>query len=151
MIGYQYDDGGRKESGRRGEAGDCVVRAIAIAAGVAYDAVYEEVAWLNKEYGNGRLSARDGVGKEVVAAAMEEFGFRRVERIKLWRNGHPDHPTLTEAHERYGDCVALTRVHAYALVGGRLRDTADGRVWVDSRNNDRERTAMSVWVRRQGP
>ena len=44
--------------------------------------------------------------------------------------------------------LVLTRVHAYALVGGCLRDTADGRVWVDSRNNDRERTAMAVWVRR---
>ena len=80
--------------------------------------------------------------------AMEEFGFRRVERIKLWRNGNPDYPTLTEAHERYGDCVGFTRTHAYAVVGGRLRDTADRRVWADGRGNNRERTAMAVWVLR---
>ena len=148
MIGYQHDDGGRREAGRRGEADDCVVRAIAIAAGLAYDAVYKEVARLNKERGNGRLSARNGLNKEVAHMAMEEFGFRRVERIKLWRNGNPDYPTLTEAHERYGDCVGFTRTHAYAVVGGRLRDTADRRVWADGRGNNRERTAMAVWVLR---
>ena len=31
MIDWKYDDGGRADSGRRGPAGDCVTRAIAIA------------------------------------------------------------------------------------------------------------------------
>ena len=31
---------------------------------------------------------------------------------------------------------------------GRLRDTADRRVWADGRGNNRERTAMAVWVLR---
>jgi hypothetical protein len=33
---WQYNDGSREAAGYRGEAGDCVVRAIAIATGMDY-------------------------------------------------------------------------------------------------------------------
>lgn len=41
---YVYDDGGRSASGRKGFAGDCVCRAIAIAADLPYEEVYRRLA-----------------------------------------------------------------------------------------------------------
>lgn len=40
-IEWVFDDGGRQLAGRRGRAGDCVTRAIAIAAGRDYADVYD--------------------------------------------------------------------------------------------------------------
>ena len=151
MIAYQHDDGGRREAGRKGTARDCVARAIAIATGTAYDAVYKEVARLNKERGNGRRSARNGVPKRVTNMACEAFGL-----VKVKLPAGP-RPTYTEAHERYGDCVVSTTRHVCALVGGALRDTFDGRTYLFSEithpghnpSEVRERKAMSVWVRKR--
>ena len=43
-LPWPHDDGGRAAAGFSGEAGDCVVRAIAIATGVDYGSVYDEMA-----------------------------------------------------------------------------------------------------------
>jgi hypothetical protein len=42
MIPYIYNDGGRAASGRKGDSGDCMIRAAAIATGERYDYVYVE-------------------------------------------------------------------------------------------------------------
>jgi hypothetical protein len=39
---WVYNDGGRKAAGYKGEARDCVVRAIAIATDQPYEVVYKE-------------------------------------------------------------------------------------------------------------
>lgn len=39
---FIYSDGGRKEVGFKGKAGDCGVRALAIATGMNYKEAYEE-------------------------------------------------------------------------------------------------------------
>mgnify|MGYP003152617291 CR=1 FL=1 len=44
---YQYHDGGRKAAGYKGGAGDCGVRALAIAGRLPYQDVYRMV----NEYG----------------------------------------------------------------------------------------------------
>ena len=41
---FVYNDGGRKEAGRKGHAGDCVTRAICIATGLPYMEVYNRLA-----------------------------------------------------------------------------------------------------------
>jgi hypothetical protein len=43
-LGYVYDDRGRAEAGYKGDAGDCVVRSIAIATGRPYKEVYDELS-----------------------------------------------------------------------------------------------------------
>jgi hypothetical protein len=40
---FQYNDGGRQQAGYKGKTGDCVVRAIAIAADLPYQTVYDLV------------------------------------------------------------------------------------------------------------
>ena len=47
-VGYKYNDGGRKDTGYKGNAGDCVVRAIAIALELPYRQVYDELKEANK-------------------------------------------------------------------------------------------------------
>ena len=137
MIAYQYDDGGRREAGRKGLVGDCVVRAIAIATGTAYDAVYKEVARLNMECGLGTRSARNGVPERVTRAACIAFGL-----VKITLPPGP-RPTYTEAHERYGDCVVGITGHLCAIVDGALRDVFDGR-----KRGRRECKALCVWLPR---
>ena len=45
---FQYNDGGRKEAGYEGHAGDCVTRAIAIATQKPYQEVYTALNELGK-------------------------------------------------------------------------------------------------------
>ena len=161
MIDYRFDDGGRAAAGYRGKTGDCVVRAIAICAREDYRAVYATMAEHMKLNGyaasgnayatrernrkaprrRGQLSAR-----RVQDRVLKAYGFRKV------RLPAGERPTYTEAHHRYGDCIAGTTKHVAAIVGGALRDTFDGRTYewaTESGVETRERKAQSVWVRRR--
>lgn len=65
---FQFNDGGRAVAGFKGEAGDCVVRAIAIATEKPYKEVYDEINLLSKierrtKKRKHRSSARNGVHK----------------------------------------------------------------------------------------
>ena len=55
-LGYVRHDGGRMAAGFQGDAGDCVVRAIAIAAQRPYLEVYEALRNANANYAEGRTS-----------------------------------------------------------------------------------------------
>jgi hypothetical protein len=70
MSDFYYNDGGRVESGRRGIAGDCAVRAMAIALELDYDACYKEIAQANKDNGRAK-SVRHGVMKDVYGAVLK--------------------------------------------------------------------------------
>lgn len=65
-MDWVYDDGGRKAAGRTGTAGDCVVRAVAIALERPYQEVAGLVNLLAKRERRGKLkrgisSASSGV------------------------------------------------------------------------------------------
>ena len=49
-MDFIKDDGGRKEAGFKGSTGDCVVRAIAIATGGDYKAIYDELHQAAKNF-----------------------------------------------------------------------------------------------------
>ena len=42
-LPFKYNDGGRAAAGYKGQASDCVCRAIAIATGMQYEAVYRVI------------------------------------------------------------------------------------------------------------
>ena len=44
MIDFNFNDGGRADAGYKGTTGDCVTRAIAIAAELPYKEVYNRLA-----------------------------------------------------------------------------------------------------------
>lgn len=90
MIEWVFDDGGRAEAGFKGEkTGDCVVRAIAIAAEIDYQKVYDDLfqATLNKravmaslelKYGaqaRRHASPRTGVNKGIYKAYLASLGW----------------------------------------------------------------------------
>ena len=140
MLGFHYDDGGRAASGRKGNANDCTVRALAIISQRPYAECYKLLATHNQRYG-GVKSARNSVDKRAMDKAYKLAGLRKV---KLPAGPKP---TYTEAYERYGDCLVTTSHHIAALIAGNLRDTHDGRYY-DWDGEIRERKAASVWVYR---
>ena len=137
MIGFSYDDGGRRGAGYKGDAGDCTVRALAILTGETYRTVYLDMAQANKRV-EGKRSARNGVLPKVYQPVFQTYGLERVKLPKGTR------PTYTEAHERYGDCIVKTARHVSAIVDGDLRDTFDGRTY-EWEDETRERKAQSIW------
>ena len=138
MIGYEFDDGGRKDAGYKGFTGDCVIRAISIATGQDYKELYKRFAGLNKVR-FGKATGRDGVSPKDFVPVLEEFGFARVRN----QRGKPL-LTFTEAYERYGNCVVSTTKHIAAIIDGNLRDTYDHRIY-EWEGELRERKARTIY------
>ena len=158
MIGYEYNDGGRKAAGYKGEAGDCVARAISILMtnGVptaeSYRAAYSTVAdyEVTRRVKRGKRVARvartarngsDILSKPAQLAAMG------IQKVALGKGARP---TWTEAYRTYGNCIVSTAKHVAAIVNGRLMDTHDVRTYIweeeDWGEEERERKAMSVYI-----
>jgi hypothetical protein len=88
MVAFQHDDGGRKAAGYKGSAGDCVTRAIAIAAELPYREVYDALA-----AGNAAQRAsfpiergRFGFWRKSTAAKQERMSKSRT-GVRTARNG----------------------------------------------------------------
>ena len=65
-MNWVYDDGGRKAAGFRGDAGDCVMRSIAIATRLPYEHVY---ALLNEQAQRERRSEAGALRRGTVSSA----------------------------------------------------------------------------------
>ena len=81
LIKYNYNDGGRKNAGYKGETGDCVTRAIAIATGKPYQEVYDTINAIeaNEHTGKkkrGKSNARTGVYKYTYKQYLESLGWK---------------------------------------------------------------------------
>jgi len=70
-LPWMPHDGGRAAAGFKGVAGDCVVRAVAIASGRDYLRVYNDISAMNAKAGRSK-SARNGVHKEVYKEYIEK-------------------------------------------------------------------------------
>ena len=117
---WVYDDGGRSQY-FKGEAGDCVCRAIAIATGQDYKDTYRDLAALNKKR-YGKRSARNGIDRKDIHTYLQDRGF-------TW------HPTMgigtgCKVHMRKselpsGRLVCSLSGHVAAVIDGVLYDTYD--------------------------
>jgi hypothetical protein len=143
-VRFIYDDGGRANAGRRGDARDCVTRAIAIATGRDYAEVYDELAHRMKERGKPK-SARNGIHKQVTRQYLTDYGW-------LWT------PTMgigtgCQVHLRREELPKVDRMiasvsrHLVAVLGGVIYDTYDPSrdgtrcvygYWVDGASGDAE-------------
>lgn len=124
--GLIITDGGRGAAGFSvaNDAGDCVSRAIAIAAELPYREVYDAVAALSADHG-GRRSARDGITKKVVRRAFEEFlGWAWTPTMKIG-SGCQVHLRPDELPS--GRLVVNLSKHVCAVVDGVVYDNADPR------------------------
>lgn len=124
---FQYNDGGRAAAGWKGSCGDCVTRAIAIAAQRPYDEVY---AALSEGMRTQRLmknrrrksSARSGVSvdRKWFKDYMEALGFRWTPTMRIG-SGCTVH--LREGELPSGRLVVSVSRHLVAVVDGVIHDT----------------------------
>jgi hypothetical protein len=134
MATWVYDDGGRKSAGFRGDADDCVCRAIAIAARIPYRDVYRQINEFagEEKFRRGKVgkraacglgsSARNGVLKETTRDVIASLGW-------TW------HPTMQvgsgcRVHLRAdelppGRLIVKCSKHVVAVIDGVIHDTHD--------------------------
>lgn len=129
---FLYDDGGRSKYFQAAEVGDCVPRAIAIATGIDYKVVYEQLQARQKGFSGGRSrealrargkSVRNGTAKTPTMSYLTELGW-------IWeplcRVGDPKrvHVRKFELPGNGRFVLSLSR-HLTALIDGTIHDTYD--------------------------
>lgn len=135
-LPWEHDDGGRAATGRKGDAGDCVTRAIAIATGLPYGQVYDDlfkaqVGWiatrrkprLNRAGNPHHASPRTGVFKEVQRAYLEGLGWTWTPTMSIG-SGCTVHLAVGELPDVERLVVAVSK-HTVAVIDGVIRDTYD--------------------------
>jgi hypothetical protein len=135
---FVYNDGGRKAAGYKGEAGDCVTRAIAIATNKPYQEVYDALRAENREYARahrGRVAKKIARGKGLSGTTPRSGVYKEVSRPYLIALGWKWTPTMSigtgcKIHLRAGELpsgrliVKVSR-HMVAVIDGVLHDTHD--------------------------
>lgn len=115
MNTYHHTDGGRAASGRKGTAGDCAARALAIAAGMDYSEAYSLIAQANKEFGFAK-SARNGVHKSVYESVLKPLGF-------VWKPAPKFEGRKARCSDLVGTVIARQAGHYVAVIDGVPHDT----------------------------
>jgi len=118
---FQLTDGGREAAGFRGDAGDCVTRAIAIALELPYREVYDALAERQAARGKPR-SARNGIPRRVYEDYLGERGWRWFPTMHIG-TGCRVHLRADELPE--GRIIARLSKHVCAVIDGVVHDTHD--------------------------
>jgi hypothetical protein len=127
---YNYNDGGRSQAGFKGDAGDCLVRAIAIATDTPYQKIYDLVnsygkkerpkkSWRNIKR---KSSARTGVYKDTARKIFADLGWVWVPTMTIG-SGCKVHLKAEELPS--GKIVCNVSKHYTAVVDGIINDTFD--------------------------
>ena len=124
---FVYNDGGRSGAGYKGSAGDCVCRAIAIAAEVPYQEVYDAInqASENERKSSrkrGKSSSRTGVYKATIRRYLELLGWTWVPTMHIG-SGCKVH--LTDGELPMGRLIVSVSKHLTAVIDGVIHDTHD--------------------------
>lgn len=124
---WVYDDGGRSEYYKGKDAGDCVCRAVAIATGLDYKKVYDDINELAKsertgKRKRGKSSARNGVYKDTIRKLMTMYGWKWVPTMKV---GQGCKVHLREDELPSGRLVVSVSRHLTAVIDGICHDTYD--------------------------
>ncbi len=128
MVAFVHNDGGRQGAGYKGQAGDCVTRAIAIAAELPYRVVYDRLAAgtasqrASKRTKKQPKSARNGVytKRQWFKDYMAELGFVFVATMQIG-SGCKVHLRADELPT--GRIIVALSSHYAAVIDGVLHDT----------------------------
>jgi len=119
-----YNDGGRANAGYRGKPGDCVVRAIAIATGLPYQTVYNQINLTAKRErprcGQIRSNSRTGVHKRTCKRYLESLGWHWVPTMGI---GTGCQVHLREDELPAGCLIVSLSRHITAVIDGVIHDT----------------------------
>lgn len=126
-MNFQYNDGGRKDAGYKGEASDCVVRAIAIATEKPYQEVYDAVNEIGKSEHNGKnkkgkSSARNGVFKYTIKKYLTSLGWKWTPTMFVGQ-GCKTHLKASELPA--GRIIVDVSKHMTVVINGVVHDTHD--------------------------
>jgi hypothetical protein len=124
-MNWTYNDGGRKETGFNGSAGDCVARAVAIATGIPYKEAYESLAEINtKTKGDKARSARNGIQTKSThfKRFMTTLGWKWTPTM-LVGQGCKFH--LKSDELPMGKIICAVSKHYVAVIDGIVNDTHD--------------------------
>lgn len=146
---FIYNDGGRADAGYKGDAGDCVCRAISIASKRPYQEVYDRLAEGNKNQRQSKKSnhkkirsARNGIftSRKWFKDYMAELGFQWVSCMGIG-TGCQTHLDANELPK--GRLVCRVSRHLTAMIDGVIHDTY---------NPQREtgRCVYGYWILRKG-
>ena len=134
MTEYQYNDGGRKDAGYKGNAGDCVVRAIAITARLPYESVRQALMERNRAFAE---TSRSRVAKTLRkrGASTRNGNFKKVYHDFILSLGFTWVPTMhvgsgSKVHFRKeelprGRLILRLSKHLCAFVDGVVHDISD--------------------------
>jgi hypothetical protein len=125
---FQFNDGGRAAAGFKGNAGDCVCRAVTIASGLPYAEVYAKLASETGAQRQGKrtkkrsASARNGVNvrRKWFKDYMASLGFMWTPTMAI---GQGCKVHLRSDELPAGRLVVALSKHFAAVVDGVLHDT----------------------------
>jgi hypothetical protein len=135
-IRWEYTDGGRAAAGFKGRAGDCATRAIAIATGDDYSAVYKQINTIAARHPARGSSARTGVHAVIMHEYLQAIGWGWVATMKV---GSGCRVHLTEADLPSGRLIARLSKHYAAVIDKVLFDTHDS-------SRDGKRCVYGYWA-----
>ena len=131
-MNFEFNDGGRAAAGYKGNAGDCVCRAIAIVADLPYQEVYDRLAEGNAAQKkrrsvariSQRRSARNGISvkQKWFREYMRELGFRWTPTMQIG-SGCQVHLKAEELPG--GRIICAVSKHYVAVIDGVINDTVD--------------------------
>ena len=124
---FVYDDGGRTAAGFAAKApGDCVTRAMAIATGLDYRWIYDEINALAQcerpRQGHSRSHARSGVYKETWKRLLVDLGWEWTPTMRIG-SGCTVHLCAEELPS--GRLIVQVSKHVVAVIDGVIFDTHD--------------------------
>lgn len=124
---FVYDDGGRAAAGYTGTTGDCVVRAIAIAAQLSYQTVYDAINDHAKTERRGKKkrgisNARTGVYKDTSKKYLNSLGWDFVPTMTI---GSGCQVHLKDGELPLGRIIVKVSKHLVAVIDGVIHDLAD--------------------------
>ena len=156
-LEFTYSDGGRSNY-FKGEAGDCVVRAISIATEIDYKVIYDKLFDLNKDYiakKNTKLSKKMKSRTRERGGSPRSGNYKKIYHDYLLNNnwrwvslrkfGSKERTKLDELTNKGNIIVAVNR-HLMCMKNGTVYDTWDSRwsYWFEKKS---VRTANGYYER----
>ena len=134
MTAFVFDDGGRGDAGFKGSTGDCVVRAIAIATGLPYREVYDELHNRSRDVlatarpgtkkharlSRGSTSPRAGVRRSAYDPYLKSLGWTWTPTMQIG-SGTTVH--LRDDELPSGTIIVRVSKHMLTMIDGVIHDT----------------------------
>ena len=133
-LDFKINDGGRAAAGFKGQAGDCVVRSIAIATGMSYQKVYDDLFKANQEFRNTSKtklarslkkkndSPRTGTHRVVLKKYLEKLGWKWIPTMFV---GQGCKVHLKREELPGGTLIVSCSKHLTVVIDGVLNDIFD--------------------------